>query len=96
MHAHTTTYQAQILPIKDSVHSALIIYGAATATDYHKNLKFGRTWQKEDYQVYESHTVPGQYNLVFKIGGHINMHSLLAAHGFKFVDDSCTFVRKYA
>jgi len=90
----TTTYKVDIIPIYEDVHSALVIYGAATVEQHNKYAaQYNPIWDEDNPAIYASRAVPGLYNLVLKVGGNIDMHASLAQHGLEFVDDSLTEVR---
>lgn len=90
----TTTHKIEIIPIYNDIHSALVIYGSATAKQhYEHSMRRDNTWDEDNHQICASLAIPGRFNLVLKVGGNIDLRESLAKHGFELVDDSMTEVR---
>lgn len=92
--APPTTCKIEIIPIYNDIHSALVIYGSATAEQHYKHsMRRDNTWDEDNHQICVSYAFPGRFNLVLKVGGNIDLRESLSKHGFKLVDDLMTEVR---
>lgn len=87
-----TDYKVEIVPIFESLNSAFVIRrggDADLAARSHKG-----SFDKDGFSVMANNKYRGEYDLVLKVGGDIDLCATLDKFGFSFVDAKHTLVRK--
>lgn len=96
MYAHNAIVErdVEIIPIYASPYSALVIKRGGEVVHTVLSSMYKDTWNEKGYTLTQSPTHRGEYDLVLKVGGEINIYEALDKFGYSFADVHHTVVRK--